>query len=121
MTDAGWTAEVPKEIGVYWWRSNAADNHPWIVRVHKGWLGLMLMQTMGGPLVTIGDGGEWLGPLSPTDRQQGRVAGLEEAKNICEKLYDSAKDRNAEYYCALLDVGFELAQQARKGGVGDGN
>ena len=79
MTEAGWTREVPKEIGVYWWRSNAADNHPWIVRVHRGGLGLMLMQTIGGPLVPIGEGGEWIGPISPTDRQQGRVEGLREA------------------------------------------
>ena len=97
MTEAGWTAEVPKEIGVYWWRSNAADNHPWIVRVHKGWLGLMLMQTMGGPLVTIGDGGEWLGPLSPTDRQQGRVAGLRECKHGLDIALDEGPLKAALY------------------------
>ena len=93
MTDAGWTAEVPKEIGVYWWRSNAADNHPWIVRVHKGWLGLMLMQTMGGPLVTIGDGGEWLGPITPDSYQQGRVEGLREAEKYALRCLKELQDK----------------------------
>ena len=115
MTEAGWTAEVPKEIGVYWWRSNAADNHPWIVRVHKGWLGVMLMQTMGGPLVTIGDGGEWLGPLSPTDRQQGKVEGLREAVEIVKANSDVKKAVEIIRLHALA----QPAQDEK--GVGDAN
>ena len=115
MTDAGWTAEVPKEIGVYWWRSNAADNHPWIVRVHKGWLGLVLMQAMGGPLVTIGDGGEWLGPISPDSYQQGRVEGLREAHSF-------ALDAGAFYTAAKIGSLIDKAQAAQdEKGVGDGN
>lgn len=117
MTDAGWTREVPKEIGVYWWRSNAADNHPWIVRVHKGWLGLMLMQAMGGPLVTIGDGGEWLGPITPTDRQQGRVAAFKEASRKLDNLRDRYMTSNET---DLNDFERWLAQAAQdEKGVGD--
>jgi hypothetical protein len=118
-----WTREKPTEAGWYWNRISGAVGIALITRRDGrlyAWLKFKdAWLTREGWLDYIH--GEWLGPLSPTDRQQGRVAGLEEAKNICEKLYDSAKDRNAEYYCALLDVGFELAQQARKGGVGDGN
>ena len=113
MTEAGWTREVPKEIGVYWWRSNAADNHPWIVRVHRGGLGLMLMQTIGGPLVPIGEGGEWIGPISPTDRQQGKV----EAR---DKLDELIGEYNGNLDAAWVEWEKWLAQAAQAAkGVGD--
>ena len=126
MTDAGWTAEVPKEIGVYWWRSNAADNHPWIVRVHKGWLGLMLMQTMGGPLVTIGDGGEWLGPITPDSYQQGRVEGLREYREVvARELQLDHSNHPTRFKASIIEAldkaDFEVSKQAAQDekGVGE--
>ena len=123
MTEAGWTREVPKEIGVYWWRSNAADNHPWIVRVHRGGLGLMLMQTIGGPLVPIGEGGEWIGPISPTDRQQGRVEGLRDSMDDLRKRMDrddGDTDNDVWKHLAWCELQIKAQAAQDEKGVGDG-
>ena len=104
MTEAGHS--VCAECGM---GCNAGEYHPYAAC-------LMFKQCRNSETVRAN-----LQDVRDDSYQQGRVAGLEEAKNICDKLYDSAKGKNAEYYCALLDVSFEIAQQARgEKGVGDG-
>ena len=70
--------------------------------------------------------GEWLGPISPTDRQQGKVEGLREAACYCRNEADRSwsNDEIAGYDQALYETAMaldSLAQQAQEGGVGDGN
>ena len=76
MTEAGWMGERPTKPGYYWWRWNTLGYSEEIVRVEV---------FNGEPWTKRGYrllGGEWLGPLSPTDRQQGRVEGVREAERI---------------------------------------
>ena len=118
---AGWTKEMPQEMGVYWWRSNALDNHPWPVRVHKGDMGLMLMQTIGGaePII-IGDGGEWRGPITPDDGDREYQRGLEVAAIAIEGRFENGA--TADMLKTGIQLGLRdalvavklLAQEARR-------
>ena len=87
MTEAGWTAE-PKEEGWHWWRKPSDGlTIPYVVKVQKassGWFVLWQHDWNYAEVL----GGEFLGPLSPTDRQQGRVEGI---KQGIEKLREREK------------------------------
>ena len=86
MTDAGWTKGSPADAGFYWFRANAKDASPRIVKVQKIGMGMMQLWRIGSDRpVIIGDGGEFLGPISPDTYHQGRVAGLREAAIICRE------------------------------------
>ena len=78
MTEAGWTREKPTKEGWYWWRF---DNTSSVSMVHimvcsDG--SLAEVSNNGHMLLAAGFGGLWLGPITPTDRQQGRVDSLEQ-------------------------------------------
>ena len=87
MTEAGWTAE-PKEEGWHWWRKPSDGlTIPYVVKVQKassGWFVLWQHDWNYAEVL----GGEFLGPLSPTDRQQGRLEGI---KQGIEKLREREK------------------------------
>lgn len=74
MTEAGWTREKPTKNGWYWWRFDASTSAT-IVRIMVcGDGSLAEMSNNGHLLLAANFGGEWFGPLSPNDYQQGRVA-----------------------------------------------
>jgi len=76
MTEAGWTRNKPTVAGWYWWRQEKGMMEvPREVVYSPFYRGLV---TQGERLIA-GDG-EWLGPITPTDRQQGRVAALDEVE-----------------------------------------
>ena len=60
-----WTTKRPTVTGWYWFRYGKPNHHPMIVKVIENSFGLMLMYTNSGGLVSIGEGGEWAGPLAP--------------------------------------------------------
>ena len=132
MTEAGWTREKPTAAGWYWNRINGTVGialimrrdcqlYAWL-RFKDAWL------SREGWLDYIH--GEWLGPISPTDRQQGRVEGLREAAIICRergKPHDiewwmtaSKKEVSAQTAIDCAELIEQLAQQAQgEKGVGD--
>jgi hypothetical protein len=74
-----WTREKPKEAGWYWWR------RPMFADTEMSTIVVDVYEREGQLFVDRYDwvritDGEWIGPISPTDRQQGRVAGLREAE-----------------------------------------
>ena len=94
MTEAGWTRTKPTVAGWYWWRTNAKDEKPWVVKVQRLDMGMMQMWRIGCDRpVIIGDGGEWLGPLSPDSYQQGRVAGMREAEEYALRCLKELQDK----------------------------
>ena len=123
MTEAGWTSEKPTKNGWYWWRFDASASAT-IVRIMVcGDGSLAEMSNNGHLLLAANFGGEWLGPLSPNDYQQGRVAGLREAAN--EMCYLIAQYGAGVHAINLF--GEWLKEQTRpqaaqdEKGVGDGN
>ena len=92
MTEAGWTAE-PKEEGWHWWRKPSDGlTIPYVVKVQKassGWFVLWQHDWNYAEVL----GGEFLGPLSPTDRQQGRVEGLREAEKYALRCLKELQDK----------------------------
>lgn len=123
MTEAGWTSEKPTKNGWYWWRFDASASAT-IVRIMVcGDGSLAEMSNNGHLLLAANFGGEWLGPLSPNDYQQGRVAGLGEAVKQLHEGVRLAQSR--EVADALSGHAYTLdriAQQAQEEkGVGDGN
>ena len=82
MTDAGWTAgKDVKEIGWYWWRLH--PHRMKVVEVVQDYEGGPLRSYVNGMWIYLEQSGaEWLGPLSPDDKAQGRVEGLREAVQI---------------------------------------
>ena len=83
MTEAGWTREKPKGPGFYWYRATP-DVFPRIANISRN-----AAHFTSGKCVGIDDlHGEWLGPITHTDRQQGRVEGLRKAVRV-------ARDRAA--------------------------
>ena len=97
-----WTSEKPTVAGWYWMRAPKC-----------GWRDCVLWvdQDDDGFYIDVGDcdteyvtdiDAEWLGPISPTDRQQGRVAGLREAEDYAERC---VKERQLQ----LLNLGDQAA------------
>lgn len=106
MTEAGWTAE-PKEEGWHWWRKPSDGlTIPYVVKVQKassGWFVLWQHDWNYAEVL----GGEFLGPLSPTDRQQGRVEGIGECKDLVDSF--------AEAYLLASMVAHSLSPEIHKG------
>ena len=118
MTEAGWTREKPTKNGWYWWRFDASMSAT-IVRIMVCGDGSLAEMSHNGHLLLAANfGGEFLGPLSPTDRQQGRVAGLRQAGEAYIKYLMNREYRKSwktfDEWCRWM------AQQAQEGeGVGD--
>ena len=120
MTEAGWTRERPTKNGWYWWRFDASTSAT-IVRIMVcGDGSLAEMSNNGHLLLAANFDGEWLGPLSPNDRQQGRVEGLKQAGEAYVKYLMTPQYRKDwktfDEWCRWM------AQQATQDekGVGDG-
>ena len=89
MTEAGWTREKPTVAGFWWWRQHDRVKHPYIVEVDSEmnvWFHGKEEESRVDYLT-----GEWLGPLSPDDKAQGRVEGLREAVEIVKANSDVKK------------------------------
>ena len=93
MTDAGWTAgKDVKEIGWYWWRLH--PHRMKVVEVVQDYEGGPLRSYVNGMWIYLEQSGaEWLGPLSPDDKAQGRVEGLRECLDMLEG--EIARDRDS--------------------------
>lgn len=88
MTDAGWTRE-PKREGVYWFRwDKDRDAIIVVVLMEYGDWRVMEMGHQYSGALTGYRSGQFLGPLSPTDRQQGRVEAFKEASRKLDNLRD---------------------------------
>ena len=115
MTEAGWPAgKDVKEIGWYWWRLHPHRMKD--VEVVQDYEGGPLRSYVNGMWIYLEQSGaEWLGPLSPDDKAQGRVEGLREAHSF-------ALDAGAFYTAAKIGSLIDKAQAAQdEKGVGDGN
>lgn len=65
--ETGWTTADPKVDGVYWWRADESDNDPDIHFVQ----GESFYQVgFASSEFTAKFGGEWFGPISPSDFEQ---------------------------------------------------
>ena len=84
MTEAGWPAgKDVKEIGWYWWRLH--PHRMKVVEVVQDYEGGPLRSYVNGMWIYLEQSGaEWLGPLSPDDKAQGRVEGLREAAGMVD-------------------------------------
>ena len=89
MTDAGWASEKPTEVGWYWYREDGQIammtvevatefNEPVVIGYRMRANGSVCSKLVKSFT------GEWLGPITPTDRAQGRVEGLREAADYVE-------------------------------------
>ena len=77
MTEAGWTRKLPTKAGFYWYRDRNCGPEPMAVYQPNG-PDTDQLAVNEIPLDEFPDeSAEWLGPISPTDRQQGRVAGAQ--------------------------------------------
>ena len=93
MTEAGWPAgKDVKEIGWYWWRLHPRRMK--VVEVVQDYEGGPLRSYVNGMWIYLEQSGaEWLGPLSPDDKAQGRVDGLRECLDMLEG--EIARDRDS--------------------------
>ena len=93
MTEAGWPAgKDVKEIGWYWWRLH--PHRMKVVEVVQDYEGGPLRSYVNGMWIYLEQSGaEWLGPLSPDDKAQGRVDGLRECLDMLEG--EIARDRDS--------------------------
>lgn len=66
-TETGWTKEWPTVDGVYWYRLDSASVAD-VVEVCRG--DVYYAGDGVGVSVRNHDGGEWLGPISPSDAEQ---------------------------------------------------
>ena len=84
MTEAGWTrATDVTQPGWYWWRLH--PHRMKVVEVVQDYEGGPLRSYVNGMWIYLEQSGaEWLGPLSPDDKAQGRVEGLREAAGMTE-------------------------------------
>ena len=95
MTDAGWTAgKDVKEIGWYWWRLH--PHRMKVVEVVQDYEGGPLRSYVNGMWIYLEQSGaEWLGPLSPDDKAQGRVAAFKEVEQRFDSMF-GATDRRID-------------------------
>lgn len=129
MTEAGWTSKRPAVAGWYWWRSLNGMIGPEIIQIDNTNGPDTDLEVVGPfgetPLDEwIADSddepGEWLGPLSPDDRQQGRVEGAQEYRDaVIQELHldDAARQEftRTDVVLALAHADEQLAQQAQGG------
>ena len=66
-SDTEWSREDPKVDGVYWWRADANDPDP---DIHSVVAGRFYEVGMSQCTAVENFGGEWLGPISPSDFEQ---------------------------------------------------
>lgn len=66
-----WTKEDPKVDGVHWWRADANDRDP---DIHSVVAGRFYEVGMTQCTVVENFGGEWLGPITPSDFEQAKAA-----------------------------------------------
>lgn len=124
MTDAGWTATKPTEAGWYWWRWSKKDDPEvlWLSLI-AGKLRVFTMSNENCEEYVDDYDGEWLGPITSTDRQHGRVEAYMNVLKECEQEASQAF-RSGDYQLACRYIAEhcreQLAQQAQEGGVGDG-
>lgn len=78
-----WTRNKPTVAGWYW-RRYAGE--PAVVRVIHSMYGLVIEGHVG---LVQNMNAHWLGPITPTDRQQGRVAGIQESKNLVSEFIEA--------------------------------
>ena len=92
MTEAGWPAgKDVKEIGWYWWRLH--PHRMKVVEVVQDYEGGPLRSYVNGMWIYLEQSGaEWLGPLSPDDKAQGRVACLGDVKRYVERQIKIGED-----------------------------
>lgn len=111
MTEAGWTRNAPTKEGWYWWKRTENDN-PVIVWVNAFHPDKQLRAEMisGRRELLTHFTGLFNGPITPTDRQQGRV----EAR---DKLDELIGEYNGNLDAAWVEWEKWLAQDAK--GVGD--
>ena len=127
MSEAGWTSKKPIVAGWYWWRTSQGDTKPWVVKVQRIDMDMMQMWMIGNnEPVIIGDGGEWLGPITPDDRQQGRVAGLVRGAQLVRWHKSCAFEADPAFALERAAKDIESVasqiiqpQQAQEGGVGE--
>lgn len=99
MTPAGqrWTRSKPTEPGWYWWRRPlVAPTLALVFGPPQGLLMYLPEDETSDAAISVSatyEDTEWLGPLSPDDRQQGRVAGLRECLDMLEG--EIARDRDS--------------------------
>lgn len=124
MTDAGWAREKPTEVGWYWHRVDK-NWHTYVVHVYQLQGALFVeFPDKAKPLIMVA--GEWLGPIAPTDRAQGRVEGLREAADFVDthELIDPSGHSSREQlkiYDVLVKASDgirKLALQRGRGGKG---
>ena len=135
MTEAGWTRDKPQVAGWYWWRRPGFDVS--MLNVYESPIGLRMWlpgEEEKGESIAVDrsfDDTEFLGPLSPTDRQQGRVGACEWKyddmgdyyETACKHAYclaDGTLKDNKHKYCPYCGGLIQLAQAAQdEKGVGD--
>lgn len=115
-TEAGWTSTKPTEAGWYWYKVQDEDGEALeIVQAHISEVdgNRYFYFTFDEAVYEEKDmDGEWLGPISPTDRQQGRVAAFKEASRKLDNLRDRYLTSNET---DLHDFERWLAQAAQQG------
>ena len=111
MTEAGWTRKKPTVAGWYWWRDvDKRGKVRFCVCQEVYMLHGSLFAADCGYLDKLS--GEWLGPITPTDRQQGRVAAFKEAEQRFDSMFgatdrriDSVRDyRVGKFYTWLVQA-----------------
>ena len=132
MTEAGWTGNAPTKEGWYWWQRTENDN-PVVVWVNTFHPDKQLRAEMisGRRELLTHFSGLFKGPLSPTDRQRGRVVSCawkyddidDYYETACKHAYclaDGTLKDNEHKYCPYCGGLIQLAQQAQdEKGVGD--
>ena len=127
MTEAGWTSNEPTVEGFYWHIRTDLPPHvrvPGVLEIRKLDEGLRVYEPFGlndvwHPLSEYG--GLWLGPISPTDRQQGRVEGIGECKDLVAEFIEAwllagmvAKLLTPEVHEAVAGLSCDLKRELQK-------
>ena len=130
---AGWTRELPKVPGFYWWRNLSAkyeEDREVVIYKVRDYVGKLAVGNC-----TIKDShyqkGEWRGPITPDDGDREYQRGLEAAANVVraqaggltreacagcgneDDVAEGAANDALRYAADTLD---RLAQEARRGG-----
>ena len=130
MTEAGWTREKPTVEGFYWHIRTDLPPHvrvPGVLEIRKLDEGLRVYEPFGPndvwhPLNEYG--GLWMGPLAPTDRQQGRVEGLRDSMDDLRKRMDrddGDTDNDVWKHLAWCELQIKAQAAQDEKGAGDGN
>ena len=80
MAETGWTKRTPALDGMYWWRADERDYEPEMHEIADGKVYRMESRRSES---ADNYGGEWLGPISPSDTEQLAELQREALKGIC--------------------------------------